>query len=153
MIHWPYGHCVTLPNSHRCSPWSNAWCYTYTLCPRTMRGWGDSRNDLRSRSPSGLSGNPLGLGKSWPPGRWNQNPPSLVIINSFDLQWYCRSCKCTTHRNPYSSDFGGWIHQCSSYRSNSSLHLFFGRSITESGMVDIYVLEKVDGVSVIISIC
>ena len=125
MIHWPYGRCRTWSNSQWCSCWHNAWCYTYALYPGTMSGWGANWTDLRSRSSSVSSGNILGLGQSWPPGRWRQIPPSLVVVHLFDLWWDCRYCEFPISKQPSSSDFGRWIHWCSFSWGNSSLHLFW----------------------------
>ena len=60
-------------------------------------------------------------------------PPSLVIIHYYELLRDCRSCAFSTHRHPYSSGFGGWIHQCYSSWCKSSLNLFWCTLLPNQG--------------------
>ena len=65
-----------------------------------------------SRSSLGSSGNLLGLGKYWPPGKWHTTPPSLLVVRLFGPQWDCISYACLICRHPSYSDFFRWPHQC-----------------------------------------
>ena len=73
----------------------------YYHCLATRFGLGAAHTYLISRASLGSSGNLLGLGKSWPPGRWRPMPPSIVVDHLFnpqDIQYHCGPNKWTITR-------------------------------------------------------